>query len=72
MICLIHRDLTDESVTHYLPSLFPCIMMLAEYVMISHHGCSLCYVIYIDYPDINTTYHPISCNTFVLEWLTVN
>lgn len=32
---------------------------------------SLLYIIQMDFPDINTVYHPVSHNTFVPEWLAV-
>lgn len=70
-ICLIHGDLTDSA--RYLPSPFhpPTLHNDASRIRYDLTPYSLLYIIQMDFPDINTVYHPVSHNTFVPEWLAV-
>lgn len=74
MICLIHGDLTDSKRSDTLFAISISLHNDASRICydLTPYSCSLLYVIYMDYPDINTMYHPISCNTFPLKELTVN
>lgn len=74
MICLIHGDLTDSKRGDTLLAISIPLHNDASrirYDLTPHSHCLLS-VIEMDCPDINSMYHPISHNTFVSEWLTVN